>query len=115
MDAFTIRLAQKAIELWPEPIEPWRPEEEPPADVRALLGVWWSEGSQFVFTWERGSLRAKVTGMPPGRGETTFERDGDGWVAAAGRERGERLRVEGEQLVWSGYPFTRSQQPFTAG
>ena len=53
--------------------------------------------------------------LAPGRGETTFERDGDGWIASAGRERGERLRVEGEQLVWAGYPFTRAQQPFAAG
>ena len=114
MDVFAIQLAAKAMELWPEPIETWRPEEEPPADVRALLGVWYSEGTQFVFTWEKGSLRAKVTGSLPGRAETTFERDGDGWVASAGRERGERLRVEGEQLVWAGYPFTRTQQPFSA-
>jgi CubicO group peptidase (beta-lactamase class C family) len=115
MDAFAIRLTQKAMELWPEPIEPWRPEEEPPADVRAILGVWWSEGTQFVFTWEKGSLRAKVTGSLPGRGETTFERDGTGWVASAGRERGEQLRVDGERLVWAGYLFTRTQQPFAAG
>ena len=115
MDGFAIRLTQKAMELWPEPIEPWRPEEEPPADVRAILGVWWSEGTQFVFTWEQGSLRAKVTGSLPGRGETTFERDGAGWVASAGRERGEQLRVDAEQLVWAGYPFTRTQQPFAAG
>ena len=114
MDAFAIQLAQKAMELWPEPIATWRPEEEPPADVRALLGVWWSEGSQFVFTWEEGSLRGKLSGTAPGRAETTFERHGDGWIASAGRERGERLRVEGEQLVWAGYPFTRTQQPFTA-
>jgi CubicO group peptidase (beta-lactamase class C family) len=112
MDAFCLELATKAMELWPEPIEPWRPEAEPPDDVRALLGVWWSEGNQFVFTWERGALRAKLAGTPPGRAETTFERDGDGFVAAAGRERGERLRVDGETLVWAGYPFTRTQQPF---
>ena len=66
----------------------------PPDDVRALLGRWWSEGNEFVFWWERGALQAKVVGTPPGRGETTFERDGDGWRAAVGRERGERLRVE---------------------
>jgi CubicO group peptidase (beta-lactamase class C family) len=112
MDLFCLDLAAKAIELWPEPIEPWRPEEEPPDDVRALLGVWWSEGNRFDFTWEQGSLRAKQAGTPPGRGETTFARDGDGFVAAAGRERGERLRREGETLVWAGYPFTRTQQPF---
>jgi hypothetical protein len=111
MELFCIQLASKAIELWPEPIEPWRPEEEPPPDVRAILGRWWSEGNEFVFRWEGSALRAKVVGSPPGRGETTFERDGDGWRAAAGRERGERLRVHGDELVWAGYPFTRGQQP----
>ena len=58
----------KARELWPDPIDVWRPEEEPPADVRALLGPWWSEGHEFVFWWERGALHAKVAGTPPGRG-----------------------------------------------
>jgi len=114
MDLFAITLAERAMEIWPEPVEVWRPEEEPPADVRALLGRWWSEGNEFVFSWERGELKAKVAGLPPGRGETTFERDGDGWRAAAGRERGERLRVDGEQLVWAGYSFTRAQEPFKA-
>jgi CubicO group peptidase (beta-lactamase class C family) len=114
MDLFAIELAAKAIELWPEPIEPWRPEDEPPADVRGLLGRWWSEGIEFVFWWERGALQAKVAGTPPGRTETTFERDGDGWRASAGRERGERLRIEDGRLVWSGYAFTRAQEPFKA-
>jgi hypothetical protein len=114
MDAFCLRLAAKAMELWPEPIEPWRPEEPPPDDVRPLLGRWWSEGNEFVFWWERGALQAKFVGSPPGRGETTFERDGDGWRAAVGRERGERLRVDGDRLVWAGYPFTRAQEPFKA-
>ena len=98
-----------------EPIEAWRPEAEPPADVRPLLGRWWSEGSEFVFWWESGALRRKVgRRAPSGKGETTFERDGDGWRAAAGRERGERLRVDGERLIWAGYAFTRAQGPFTA-
>jgi CubicO group peptidase (beta-lactamase class C family) len=114
MDLFAVTLAARARELWPEPIEVWRPEQEPPDDVRPLLGRWWSEGSEFVFWWEGEALRAKVVGTPAGRGETTFERDGDGWRAAAGRERGERLRVDGERLIWSGYAFTRAQEPFTA-
>ncbi len=50
MDVFCLKLATAAIEEWPEPIEPWRAEEEPPADVRPLLGRWWSEGNEFVFT-----------------------------------------------------------------
>ena len=54
MDEFAIKLAAKAMELWPEPIETWRPEEEPPrgrpqAPRRVVLGR-----TQFVFTWETG-------------------------------------------------------------
>jgi CubicO group peptidase (beta-lactamase class C family) len=114
MDTFTLTLAAKAKELWPEPIEPWSPEHEPPPEVRAILGRWWSEGSEFVFWWEGGALNAKVVGTPAGRGETTFEPDGGGWRASAGRERGERLRVDGDRLIWAGYPFTRAQEPFNA-
>ena len=114
MDSFAVRLAAKARELWPEPIEPWHAEEQPPEDVRALLGIWWSEGTQFLFSWQQGSLRAKVAGTPRGRAETTFAREGQGWIAAAGRERGERLRVEGDGMVWAGYAFTRTQEPFAS-
>jgi CubicO group peptidase (beta-lactamase class C family) len=111
MDMTAIRLAAKTAELWPEPIEVWVPEEDP-GDARPLLGRWWSEGNEFLFWWEQGTLRARVVAAPPGRGETTFARDGDGWIAAVGRERGERLRVDGERLIWAGYEFTRTQQPF---
>jgi CubicO group peptidase (beta-lactamase class C family) len=114
MDTLAISLAAKALELWPEPIEPWRPEDEAPADVASLLGIWWSEGNEFVFWWEKNALQAKVVGSARGRSETTFERDGDGWRAAVGRERGERLRREGDQLVWAGYRLTRDQRPFGA-
>jgi hypothetical protein len=114
MDTFAISLAAQAKELWPEPVAVWRPEKEPPAEVRAILGRWWSEGNEFVFWWEGAALKAKVVGTAPGRGETTFEREGDAWRAAAGRERGERLRIDGGQLVWSGYAFTRAQEPFKA-
>jgi hypothetical protein len=114
MDLLAIELAAKAAELWPEEIELWRPEEEPPPRVRAILGRWWSEGNEFVLWWEKGKLQAKIAGTPPGRGETTFEPDGDDWVASVGRERGERLAARGDTLVWAGYEFTRDQRPFKA-
>jgi hypothetical protein len=112
MELFAISLAAKFAELHPPAIEPWSPEPEPPADVRAVLGRWWSEGNEFVFWWEDGTLQAKVVGTAPGRAETTFGRDGDGWIAVRGRECGERLRTDGGRLVWAGYPFTRAQEPF---
>ena len=114
MELFAISLAAKYTELHPPGIEPWHPEPEPSADVRPLLGRWWSEGSEFVFWWEASALHAKVVGTPPGRAETTFERDGDGWRASRGRERGEQLRVDGDRLVWAGDAFTRAQEPFKA-
>ena len=113
MEQFALSLAAKTIEVWPAAIEAWQPEEEPPADARPLLGRWWSEGNEFIFWWQGGTLRAKVAAAPPGKGETTFARDGDGWVAAKGRERGERLRRDGERMIWAGYAFTRAQEPFS--
>jgi CubicO group peptidase (beta-lactamase class C family) len=113
MELFAISLAAKTIELWPPETEPWRPEDEPPGDVRPLLGRWWSEGNEFIFWWQDGTLRAKFAAAPAGKGETTFGRDGDGWLAAKGRERGERLRRDGDRMIWAGYAFTRAQEPFS--
>ncbi|HEV2591156.1 MAG TPA: serine hydrolase domain-containing protein [Gaiellaceae bacterium] len=114
MDMLAIELAAKARELWPEEIEVWRPEEEPPANIAAILGTWWSEGTEFLFWWEKGKLHARVASLPPGRGETTFEPQGDHFRAVEGRERGEHLYIRGEEMVWAGYSFTRTQQPFKA-
>jgi CubicO group peptidase (beta-lactamase class C family) len=112
MDGTAISFAARAIELWPEELEPWRPEEEPPPDIRRLLGRWWSEGMEFVFWWEGGALRARAAAAPPGRAPAIFERTGENELrAVSGRERGERLRVEGDRLLWAGYPFTRAQEP----
>ncbi len=113
MEPFAVSLAEKAMEIWPEPIEPWRPEagaarRRAPAArplvvggerVRLLVGGRCAAG-------EGGRRAARAVARP------TFERDGGGWRAAVGRELGERLRVEEGQLVWAGYAFTRAQQPF---
>jgi CubicO group peptidase (beta-lactamase class C family) len=107
-----LELAAIVLEQWPADVEPWRAEEEPPEDVRALLGRWWSEGNEFVFTWESGQLHARGVGAPRLALPSVFERDGDGFRVRSGRERGERLRVEGDRLVWAGYVFTRAQQTF---
>jgi len=107
-----LELATIVLEQWPADVERWRPEAAPPEDVRALLGRWWSEGNEFVFTWESGELRARGVGAPRLVLPSVFERDGDGFRVRTGRERGERLRVDGDRLVWAGYVFTRAQQTF---
>jgi CubicO group peptidase (beta-lactamase class C family) len=114
MELHARTLAAKTIEFWPAEIEAWHPEDEPPDDVRPLLGRWWSEGNEFVFWWQEGMLRARVATAAPGKAETTFARDDDSWIAAKGRERGERLRRDGDRMIWAGYAFTRAQEPFSA-
>lgn len=114
VELLAVRLAAETIDLWPEPIEPWQPESEPPAAVRRILGRWWSEGNEFVFWWQGGRLRSRPVGYPAFRPDTIFEPEGDGWRAVSGRERGEPLRIDGDQLVWAGYAFTRMQEPFKA-
>jgi CubicO group peptidase (beta-lactamase class C family) len=115
MDDFALALGEKALEVWPEVIEPWRPEDEPPPEVRALLGRWWSEGNEFVFWWERGTLHAVPASLRGKRPAAELEPQGDGtFRVAKGYERGERLRVDGDRLIWGGYAFTRDQQPFSA-
>jgi CubicO group peptidase (beta-lactamase class C family) len=112
-----VELAEATLELWPPDIEPWHPESAPPPEIVEILGRWWSEGTEFVFSWRDGKLQATIPGAPPRIRPTVFEPIGDGvYRAVSGREQGERLRVEaGSRLVWSGYVFTRSQEGTPGG
>ena len=116
-EKLALDLATAAIEALPTPAEAWTPEEAPPADTEPLLGRWWSEGHELVFSWRKGRLEAKVVDGPPGRDTSVFERLGDDlFRIAEGRERGELLRVvrgeDGavEKLYFATYPLHR--QPF---
>jgi CubicO group peptidase (beta-lactamase class C family) len=112
-------LAEAALdELAPE-LEPWAPEETPPPEVAPLLGRWWSEGSETIFSWRKGRLEARLAAAPPERELSVFEReDDDRYRVVSGRERGELLRVvrddEGAvtRLYWATYPFTRGPETF---
>lgn len=106
-----LTLATKTIDLWPAAVESWQPEPEPPAEIRAILGRWWSEGNEFVFAWKDGKLTADFPGAPTWAKPAVFEATKDGgYRVASGRERGERLRVEGDRMIWGGYLFTRLQE-----
>ena len=112
LDLLCIKLAAKAMEVWPEPIEPWRPEVAPPAEVRAILGRWWSEGNEFrLLVGGRdaaGEGRRHTTGTcrddVRARRRRLVGREGTRARRAPARRRA--------SLVWAGYPFTRVQEPF---
>ena len=114
-------LAETALEELPPALEPWAPEEPPPAEIEPLLGRWWSEGSETIFSWRSGKLEARLASAPPERAPSVFEPEGeDVYRVVSGRERGEVLRVvrdeagEVVRLYWATYPFTRTPELFGA-
>lgn len=116
-----IDLAEAALEELPPALEPWAPEEAPPAEIEPLLGRWWSEGAETIFSWRDGKLEARLAGAPAGRAPSVFEAEGeDAYRVVSGRERGELLRVvrdvagEVVRLYWATYPFTRVPETFGA-
>jgi CubicO group peptidase (beta-lactamase class C family) len=114
-------LVEAALEeLAPEP-ETWLPEEPAPAEILPLLGRWWSEGAETIFSWRRGRLEARLATAPQAREPSVFEPEGDDrFRTVSGRERGEVLRVVRDadgavtKLYWATYPFTRTPETFGA-
>ncbi|HEX6920436.1 MAG TPA: serine hydrolase domain-containing protein [Actinomycetes bacterium] len=105
----------------PQPPEPWRPGPPVPPYVEELLGVWWSEGTQYEFTARAGRLHAAAVGAARSRPPSVFaEEEPDLLRVVSGREQGELLRVvrreDGtvDRLYWATYPVTRDPRPFGA-
>ena len=114
-----LKLVEAALEELAPELEPWSPEEPPPEEIEPLLGRWWSEGHEFVFSWRRGKVEARTATAPPEREPSVFEPEGeDRFRTASGMERGELLRVVRDEagavtkLYWATYPFTRTPETF---
>jgi CubicO group peptidase (beta-lactamase class C family) len=112
-----LALAEAALEELAPELEPWVPEEPPPEEIVPLLGRWWSEGSETVFSWRHGKLEARLATAPIEREPSVFEQEGDDrFRTFSGGERGEVLRVVRDEggavvkLYWATYPFTRTPE-----
>jgi CubicO group peptidase (beta-lactamase class C family) len=101
--------------------EPWRPSSPPPAEIEGLLGRWWSEGSEYVFSWSHGRLEARpaMVGTLRARPPAVFEpTSADRWTTVSGREQGEELRAVRDpdgtvrRMYWATYPLTRQPEIF---
>jgi hypothetical protein len=95
VEALAGALIDSALEFGPPP-PAWAPGDPPPEDVQGLLGRWWSEGSEYVFSWRDGRLEARAAFERELRAErpAVFEPSGPGrWRTASGREQGEELRA----------------------
>jgi CubicO group peptidase (beta-lactamase class C family) len=115
-------LLAAAVRDDPAEIERWVPGEPAPDALRPALGRWWGEGTEYVFWWRDGALRARAANDPAARPPAVFAPvDGapDTLRTVAGREVGEELRLTRDpgtgavvELHWATYRFTRDQQTF---
>ncbi|MBM7490301.1 CubicO group peptidase (beta-lactamase class C family) [Micromonospora luteifusca] len=115
------RLLAAAVEHDPAEIEPWRPGAPAPTALRGVLGRWWGEGFEYVFSWHDGALRARGAGDPAGRPPAIFTPlpdQPDVFRTVSGREAGELLRLTRDEagavvrMHWATYRFTRHQETF---
>jgi CubicO group peptidase (beta-lactamase class C family) len=118
-DLLALQLAELALDALPDEPKEWRPQDPPPAELESALGRWWSEGSEFVFSWNDGKLEARLAGAPTKLPPAVFEPDGDDvFRTVSGREQGELLRLvradDGTvtRMYWATYPLTRQQELF---
>ena len=79
--------------------EPWLPEEPAPAEILPLLGRWWSEGAETIFSWRRGQLEARLATAPPAREPSVFE-PGGGMTASGPSPAASAARC----CAWCGMP-----------
>ncbi|MEU8242159.1 serine hydrolase domain-containing protein [Actinoplanes missouriensis] len=117
-------LLRLAVELDPAEIRPWRIAPPAPTAYRSVLGRWWSEGSEFVFTWHDDRLEARLADAPADRPPAVFaplpDRP-DVLRTVSGRETGELLRLtrddtgEVVRMHWATYRFRRFQDGFDGG
>jgi CubicO group peptidase (beta-lactamase class C family) len=112
-------LIEASLAADPAAVVAWQPGEPPPPPLRSVLGVWWSEGMEFVFSWREGHLEARASQAPPAKPPAVFAVESDDLLrAVSGREVGERLRLTRDPdgtvvtMRWAGYPCTRTQQTF---
>ncbi|MEV4493536.1 serine hydrolase domain-containing protein [Micromonospora coxensis] len=115
------RLLAAAAEHDPAAIEPWRPGEPAPGPLRGMLGRWWGEGFEYVFSWHDGTLRARGADDPAGKPPAVFAPLADRpdvFRTVSGREVGELLRLTRDEqgtvvrMHWATYRFTRHQETF---
>ncbi len=113
-------LLAEAVEHDPADIAPWRPGTPAPEHLRSVLGRWWGEGFEYVFSWRDGALQARGAADPAGRPPAIFREEGPDLLrTVSGRETGERLRLTRDpasgavvRMHWATYRFTRDQQTF---
>jgi CubicO group peptidase (beta-lactamase class C family) len=114
-----IRLSRAVADAYPPIPGEWRPGDAAPEELEGVLGRWWSEGHEFVFSFRNGRLESLAVDARLDLGRSVFEREGpDVYRAVEGLERGELLRIVRDEagmpvkLYFATYPVTRTPETF---
>lgn len=117
-----VDLGGTLLECEPQMPPVWEPGQHVPEEFATVIGRWFSEGQEHIFSVRRGSLQARVEGAPAEAPPSTFEKvEDDVYRAVGGTYRGELLRLHRDstgvvrRMHWATYPFTREPLPFTQG
>ncbi|MDQ6873592.1 MAG: beta-lactamase family protein [Actinomycetota bacterium] len=110
-------LLAATLEEDPADVQPWRPGSAPPEGLRSVLGVWWSEGMEYVFSWHSERLEARARAAPAAKPPSVFAMESaDLLRVVSGREAGEKLRLTRDErgtvvvMHWATYRCTRAQE-----
>jgi CubicO group peptidase (beta-lactamase class C family) len=119
LTALAADLLHEAQHHLPAPSPQWSPAPSAgsspcPESLTGVLGRWWCESEETVFTWRHGALHAYLADSPASS-DSVFVPDGpDRYRVDHGRLQGERLHVLRDvdgavrQLEWATYPYTRT-------
>jgi hypothetical protein len=114
-----LELSRAVAEAFPPVPDEWRPGEGAPSELEGVLGRWWSEGHEVVFSFRNGKLESLFVDARLDLGRSVYEREReDVYRVARGYERGELLRIvrdeDGEpvKLYFATYPVTRTPETF---
>ncbi|HEY6583839.1 MAG TPA: serine hydrolase domain-containing protein [Gaiellaceae bacterium] len=120
ISALGIRLSRAVADAFPAVPEEWQPGEPPPEELGGVLGVWWTEGHQLVFSYRNGALESDFPEARLGLGRSFYVQEGpDLYRVRKGYERGELLRIVRDEagtpakMYFATYPVTRT--PETTG
>jgi CubicO group peptidase (beta-lactamase class C family) len=114
-----VDLAEHVLEHDPAEPEIWTPGAEVPDEFAGILGRWFSEGTAFSFTVEKGRLQAVAEGAPARRRPSVFVKVADDvYRTESEREVGELLRITRDEhgtvtrMHWATYVMTREPLAF---
>ncbi len=120
--AIAVELGATLREHEPELPAVWEPGRSVPEEFATVIGRWFSEGQEHIFSVRHGELQARLEADDPDAPPSTFTRVGDDvYRTVSGRERGELLQLHRDsagvvqRMHWATYPFTREPLPFTSG